>query len=377
MPYERYRNDLQREGFFHDPAQERAILSLQRIYDELLGQPAPPPPPPPARTAKPGLLGRLFGSAREAATPPVPMVRGLYLWGGVGRGKTYLVDTFFAALPLERKRRLHFHQFMYQVHAALRELKGQQEPLKVVARQFAAKARVICLDEFFVSDITDAMLLYGLLRELFAGGVTLITTSNIPPDELYKDGLQRARFLPAIALLKAHLEILNVDGGVDYRLRYLEKAEIYHYPLDERADRVLSEAFEHVSPEPGQWGGELEVEGRLIPTRRQADGVVWFDFKAICDGPRSQADYLEIARCFHSVLISQVPVMDWQMENQARRFLNLVDAFYDHSVKLIISAAAPVTELYQGDKLRFEFQRTISRLQEMQSYDYLAREHLP
>ncbi len=375
MPYERYRNDLQREGFYHDPAQKRAILSLQRIYDELLGQPAPPPPPP-ARAAKPGLLGRLFGPARESP-PPAPMVRGLYLWGGVGRGKTYLVDTFFAALPLERKLRIHFHHFMYQVHAALRELKQQQEPLKVVARQFAAKARVICLDEFFVADITDAMLLYGLLRELFASGVTLITSSNIHPDELYKDGLQRARFLPAIALLKQHLEILNVDGGVDYRLRYLEKAEIYHYPLDEQADRVLSEAFEHVSPEPGEWGGELEVEGRLIPTRRQADGVVWFDFKAICDGPRSQADYLEIARCFHTVLIANIPVMDWQMENQARRFLNLVDAFYDRSVKLIISAAAPVVELYQGDRLRFEFQRTISRLQEMQSHDYLAREHLP
>jgi len=375
MPYERYRNDLQREGFYHDPAQKRAILSLQRIYDELLGQPAPPPPPP-ARAAKPGLLGRLFGPGRESP-PPAPMVRGLYLWGGVGRGKTYLVDTFFAALPLERKLRIHFHHFMYQVHAALRELKQQQEPLKVVARQFAAKARVICLDEFFVADITDAMLLYGLLRELFASGVTLITSSNILPDELYKDGLQRARFLPAIALLKQHLEILNVDGGVDYRLRYLEKAEIYHYPLDDQADRVLSDAFEHVSPEPGEWGRELEVEGRLIPTRRQADGVVWFDFKAICDGPRSQADYLEIARCFHTVLIANIPVMDWQMENQARRFLNLVDAFYDRSVKLIISAAAPVVELYQGDRLRFEFQRTISRLQEMQAHDYLAREHLP
>lgn len=371
MPYERYRNDLQREGFQHDPAQERAIQRLQRIYAELLATPAPAPKPP---AAKKGLLGRLL---QRAADPPLAPVRGLYLWGGVGRGKTYLVDTFYNALPLERKLRLHFHNFMYQVHAALRELKDQQEPLKPVARRFAEQARVICLDEFFVADITDAMLLYGLLRELFAAGVTLVTTSNIPPDELYKDGLQRARFLPAIALIKEHLEILNVDGGVDYRLRYLEKAEIYHCPLDERADGVLSDAFEHVSPEPGEWGGELEVEGRRIPTRRRADGVVWFDFPAICDGPRSAADYIEIARCFHTVLISGVPVMDWRMENQARRFLNLVDAFYDRSVKLIISAAAPATALYQGEKLRFEFQRVVSRLQEMQSHEYLAREHLP
>ena len=368
MPYQRYRKDLQREDFYHDPAQERAIQSLQRIYDELMTAREPPP-------AKAKLLGRLF--KRGQPESPQKPVRGLYLWGGVGRGKTYLVDTFFDALPSERKQRIHFHNFMHQVHGALGKLKDQQYPLTIVARQFAEKARVICLDEFFVSDITDAMLLYGLLKELFASGVTLVTTSNIPPDELYKDGLQRARFIPAIALLKEHLEILNVDGGIDYRLRYLEKAEIYHCPLDERAESILNDAFEHISPEPGHSGGALEVEGRLIPTRRQADGIVWFDFKAICDGPRSQADYIEIARCFHTVLISNIPIMDWQMENQARRFLNLVDAFYDRSVKLIVSAVAPATELYRGQKLQFEFQRTVSRLQEMQSHDYLAREHLP
>lgn len=369
MPYARYRQDLQQEGFVHDPAQERAILHLQRVYDELLAAPSPPPAAP-----KTGLFGRLRHP--KAATAPLP-VRGLYLWGGVGRGKTYLVDTFYDALPLERKRRLHFHPFMYQVHAALRPLRDQAEPLITVARQFAERARVLCLDEFFVADITDAMLLYGLLKELFANGVTLVTTSNIPPDELYKNGLQRARFLPAIELLKQHLEILNVDGGVDYRLRYLEKAEIYHWPLDERADQGLADAFSHVSPEPGRADVELAVESRLIPTRRLADGVVWFDFRAICDGPRSQADYIEIARCFHTVLISNIPVLDWQQENQARRLLNLVDAFYDRGVKLIVSAAAPVLELYQGELLKFEFQRVVSRLQEMQSHDYLAREHLP
>jgi cell division protein ZapE len=321
------------------------------------------------------LLARLAGRDKPAAGPPA--VRGLYLWGGVGRGKTYLVDTFFDALPLERKQRIHFHSFMRAVHAELKQLQNQQDPLRVVARRFAETARVICLDEFFVSDITDAMLLYGLLKELFARGVTLITTSNIEPDGLYRDGLQRARFLPAIALLKQHLDVLNVDGGVDYRLRYLEKAEIYHYPLDERADQILNDLFDHIAPEPGHRGGDVEIEGRYIPTLREADGIVWFNFRAICDGPRGTADYIELARCYHTVLISNLPVMDWQMENQARRFVNLVDEFYDRGVKLILSAAAPVLELYRGEKLKFEFQRTVSRLQEMQSHEYLERPHLP
>jgi cell division protein ZapE len=369
MPYERYRRDLQREGFQHDPAQERAVLYLQKIYEQLVAQPEP------AASKKSGLLARLAGRDKPAAGPPA--VRGLYLWGGVGRGKTYLVDTFFDALALERKQRIHFHSFMRAVHAELKQLQNQQDPLRVVARRFAETARVICLDEFFVSDITDAMLLYGLLKELFARGVTLITTSNIEPDGLYRDGLQRARFLPAIALLKQHLDVLNVDGGVDYRLRYLEKAEIYHYPLDERADQILNDLFDHIAPEPGHRGGDVEIEGRYIPTLREADGIVWFNFRAICDGPRGTADYIELARCYHTVLISNLPVMDWQMENQARRFVNLVDEFYDRGVKLILSAAAPVLELYRGEKLKFEFQRTVSRLQEMQSHEYLERPHLP
>ena len=369
MPYRRYRKDLEREDFQHDPAQEAAILRLQRVYDELTRQ------PPPQVAQKKGLFARLAG--RDRPDPPGKPVRGLYLWGEVGRGKTYLVDAFFDALPFQNKLRIHFHSFMYRVHQELKPLQGQQDPLKTVGRRLADQARVICLDEFFVADITDAMLLAGLLEALFANGVTLVTTSNIPPDELYRDGLQRARFLPAIALLKEHLEVFKLESGTDYRLRYLEQAEIYHCPLDEKADQVLTDAFTHMSPEPGRMGGALEIQGRLIPTRRQADGVVWFDFKAICDGPRSQTDYLEIACCYHTVLISDIPVMDWQMENQARRFLNLVDAFYDRNVKLIVSAAAPVLELYQGAKLKFEYQRTTSRLQEMQSHDYLAREHLP
>ncbi|MDG4561272.1 MAG: cell division protein ZapE [Candidatus Competibacter sp.] len=370
MPYERYRQDLQREGFQHDPAQERAVQSLQKIYDRLMAQPEPAPV-----SKKPGLFARLAGRDKAAAAPSA--VRGLYLWGGVGRGKTYLVDTFVDALPLEHKQRIHFHSFMRAVHAELKALKNQQDPLRVVARRFAEQARVICLDEFFVADITDAMLLYGLLRELFNQGVTLITTSNIPPDDLYKDGLQRARFLPAIELLKQHLDILNVDGGVDYRLRYLEKAEIYHSPLDERAEQILNDVFDNIAPEPGHRGGDVEIEGRYIPTLREADGIVWFNFRAICDGPRGTTDYIEVARCYHTVLISNVPAMDWQMENQARRFINMVDEFYDRGVKLILSAATSPLELYQGEKLKFEFQRTVSRLQEMQSHEYLERPHLP
>lgn len=368
MPYQRYRKDLQQQNLHHDPAQEQAIRHLQRIYDELLTVPSTAPSP------QPGLLKRFLGRKTENTPQPV---RGLYIWGGVGRGKTYLVDTFYDALPLERKSRIHFHRFMYKVHKALGELKDKENPLKIIARQFAEEAQVICLDEFFVSDITDAMLLYGLLRALFVQDVTLVATSNIPPDDLYQDGLQRARFLPAIDLIKQHMEVFHLDGGVDYRLRYLEKAEIYHYPLDDKAERGLDDAFQHVAPEPGKSGGSLTIEGRSIATRRHADGVVWFDFAAVCDGPRSQRDYIEIARCFHTVLISNVPVMDWQMENQARRFLSLVDEFYDRGVKLILSAQASITEIYQGNKLRFEYQRTISRLQEMQSHDYLAREHLP
>lgn len=371
MPYQRYRQDLEREDFRHDPAQERAVLHLQRIYDELMAQPEEVP----AKKAV-GILSRFKGREQTVSTAQAS-VRGLYLWGGVGRGKTYLVDTFVDALPIERKRRIHFHSFMRAVHAELKELKQQEEPLRIVARRFAEQARVICLDELFVSDITDAMLLYGLFKELFAQGITLVTTSNLPPDDLYKDGLQRARFLPAIDLLKQHVEVLNVDGGVDYRLRYLEKVEIYHHPLDERADQILNDAFNHIAPEPGHRGGYLAVEGRQIPTRREADDIVWFDFTAICDGPRGTNDYIEIARCFHTVLISNVPVLDWQMENQARRFVNLVDEFYDRSVNLMISAAAPPHALYAGEKLKFEFQRTISRLEEMQSHDYLERQHIP
>ncbi len=305
--------------------------------------------------------------------------QGLYFWGGVGRGKTYLVDTFYDCLPFEDKMRTHFHRFMKRVHADLKSLSGHKNPLITVASRIAAETRIICFDEFFVSDITDAMILAGLLDELFKQGVTLVATSNIVPDELYKDGLQRARFLPAIELIKKHTETVNVDGGVDYRLRVLEQAELYHYPLGSESFQKMEAAFYALVADKCQASSNrhLEVEGRTIPYVKACEDVIWFTFQALCDGPRSQNDYIELAREFHTVLLSDIPRMGGGQDDQARRFINLVDEFYDRGVKLIMSGEQPLSELYANGKLEFEFQRTLSRLQEMQSHDYLAREHRP
>ncbi len=372
MLYTHYLIDIKKGGFHKDPAQERAIYELQKIYDQLTSQ---------VQIKKARLISTLSGFSKPSASSN-PDLRGLYLWGGVGRGKTYLLDIFSDALPLKSKQRIHFHSFMRNLHAELNKLKNQKEPLQIVARRIAEMAQVICLDELFISDITDAMLLDGLFRGLFANGVTLIITSNTHPDDLYKDGLQRTSFLPAIELIKKHLDILNIDSGIDYRLRHLEKAEIYHYPLNDRAGQVLNAIFDSIvisasNHNHSLTGGILEIEGRFITTVRESDGIVWFSFQEICDGPRSTAEYIEIARCFHTVLISNLPVLDWKMENQTRRFINLVDTFYDRSVKLIISAELPISEIYQGKRLEFEFQRTISRLHEMQSHEYLERPHIP
>lgn len=367
MPLQRYQSDLKRPDFVHDPAQEQAVLALQRVRDALLAGDRVP-----ARPATRSFTTWL--RRRDAAPEPV---RGLYIWGGVGRGKTYLVDTFHDALPIERKMRLHFHRFMQRVHRELGTLRQQPQPLETVAERLAAEARVLCLDEFFVSDITDAMILHGLLKALLARGVTLVATSNIAPRDLYRDGLQRARFIPAIELLERHVDVLHMDGGVDYRLRFLETAEIIHHPLDGRAEEILAESFTTLAPEPGVTDTQLAVEGREIPTRRLADGVVWFAFEAICEGPRSQMDYIEIARCFHTVLISGVPVLDVLREDAARRFISLVDEFYDRGVKLILSMQVAPAHIYQGRRLGLEFARTLSRLAEMQSREYLARPHLP
>lgn len=376
-PLESYESAVASGEIQRDDAQLVAIHHLQTLYENL-NQPER------STGFMSSLLKRVMGDQPSS-------IRGLYFWGGVGRGKTYLMDVFYDSLPFENKSRMHFHRFMRMVHQQLHELQGQKDPLKKIAEQFAARARILCFDEFFVSDITDAMILATLLEELFLRGVVLVATSNVEPQNLYENGLQRRKFLPAIALIEKHTLILNVDGGTDYRLRVLESAEIYHSPLDEDADLGLLKCFVAIAPDEHTDGitglnapkyaesepGQLEIEGRMLKVRRWGDGVAWFHFEALCDGPRSQNDYIELARIFQTVLISDVPQFDSKLEDQARRFISLVDEFYDRNVKLILSAAEPINSLYQGDRLEFEFRRTQSRLQEMQSHEYLAREHKP
>lgn len=346
-----------------DAAQLTALARLDALALTLQQRPAPSP------------IRRL--GERLGLTPPAPPVRGLYLWGSVGRGKTALMDAFHGVLPPGSSTRLHFHRFMGEVHRELASLKQHQDPLRLVAAKLARRARVLCFDEFAVSDIGDAMLLGTLFEHAFAAGVTLVATSNMPPRDLYRDGLQRARFLPAIALLEQHCEVLEVDGGTDYRLRALSRAELYHAPLDAGADESLARSFRSISGQTGAADQTLQIEGRRIATRRLADGVAWFEFAELCEGPRSAADYIEIARLHHSVLISGVPEFHAGRDDAARRFISLVDEFYDRGVKLVLSAEVPLPALYAGKRLAFEFQRTVSRLQEMQTHAYLARAHLP
>jgi cell division protein ZapE len=369
-PLERYRADLQRDGFNYDPAQEMAVKLLQDLYERLVAAWQ-------AEREPKGLASRL--KAVFSASPRRELQKGLYFWGGVGRGKTYLMDNFFESLPFPDKMRAHFHRFMRRVHQELRTLEGCKNPLDIVADRLATEARVICFDEFFVSDITDAMILGTLMQALFDRGVSLVATSNIVPDGLYKDGLQRARFLPAIEMLNKHTLVVNVDGGVDYRLRALEQAELYHSPLGAEADASLLASFESLVPDQAEirTNAEIEVEGRPIVARFVADDVAWFDFMALCDGPRSQNDYIELAKEYHAVLVANVPALGRDSDDQARRFISMVDEFYDRNVKLIISAAQPLAQIYGGGKLNFEFERTTSRLLEMQSQDYLAAPHRP
>lgn len=358
-PMQHYLQELQREDFIEDSAQRMAVEHLQRLFDELvLAQ----------KTAS--FWSKVFGD--KARVP----VRGLYMWGGVGRGKTYLMDIFFDSLPFQQKRRLHFHRFMRHIHQELKQLDGQKNPLKIVAERFANKYRVLCFDEFFVSDIGDAMILATVLQELFDRGVTLVATSNVVPDNLYRDGLQRARFLPAIDMLNRHTLVLNVDGGKDYRLRMLEQLELYHFPADERAEKMIDSNFHQLVADEAELivDADIEIENRPIPFRKKAEDVIWFDFDQICGGPRSSTDYIEISREFQTVLIHGVPNFDAE-DDKARRFISLVDEFYDRSVKLILSAAVSLDKLYSGGCLGFEFERTESRLLEMQSAEYLARAH--
>ncbi|HEY6645177.1 cell division protein ZapE [Povalibacter sp.] len=353
-----YERECARLGYQPDPVQERIVALLDELRSRLI-QPKPR-----------GLLKGLFaGNQRE-------LERGLYIWGSVGRGKTWLMDQFFHSLPFKDKQRSHFHRFMQSVHDELKKHKDRADPLELVAEKIAKKTRVLCFDELFVADIGDAMLLGNLFRGLFDRGVTLVATSNVPPDDLYKEGLQRARFLPAIRLLKENTDVVHVDSDTDYRMRALERASTAFDANDPATPAAIAQLFEAVAGDAGAHA-TLTLNHRRLHPIRLAEDVVWFDFKELCDGPRGQADYIELARCFHTVVLSDIPVLTTELDNQARRFVTLIDEFYDRSVKLIISSAAPVTALYRGSKLAFEFERTGSRLIEMQSQEYLARPHKP
>lgn len=371
-PSGRYQQDLAAGIVRPDPAQANTVVHFQRLYDELLSA---------SKSAAPGGVPIFSWLTRWSAVrnDKVRRVCGLYLHGGVGRGKTYLMDVFFESLPFENKMRTHFHRFMQRVHTELTALKLQKNPLESVARTIAAEARVICFDEFFVSDIADAMILGGLLAHLMEEGVTLVATSNIVPDRLYENGLQRERFLPAIAVLKQHTEVVELDGGVDYRLRSLQQAYIYYSPLGEPADVELLRSFRNLAPDHAvvEERESVEVLGRQIMSRMSADDVIWFDFADLCGGPRSAYDYIELARLYHAILLSNVPQLGADKDDMARRFVSLVDELYDRNVKLIISADVPLLQLYAGSSLTFVFERTRSRLLEMQSHDYLGREHRP
>lgn len=366
-----YRHALENGEYQPDDVQQQAVIRLDAIYQSFISH---SPAPPATGKGFFGKLNKLMSKGKEQVRQPVS---GLYMWGGVGRGKTWLMDMFFQAIPGKRKQRLHFHRFMLRVHQELTELQGQSDPLQTVANRFKSETDLLCFDEFFVSDITDAMLLGTLIEALFARGITLVATSNIPPDELYRNGLQRTRFLPAIALIKQHCEVMNVDAGVDYRLRTLTSAHLWMMPLNQATSQEMERMFIALSGSARADKPVLDINHRQLPTLGVANGVVAMDFNILCGEGRSQHDYIELSRRFHSVLLYDVPVMIYKSEDQARRFLALVDEFYERHVKLVISAEISLFEIYQGAKLKFEYQRCVSRLQEMQSEEYLKLPHLP
>lgn len=346
-------------GMVLDEAQLRAADKLQRLYDALRD----------SEEKQFHFIHRLLGKKQRR-------IRGLYLWGGVGRGKSFLMDAFFTCAPLTLKIRVHFHRFMQDVHAELDTIKHHADPLVIVAQRIAKQAHLICFDEFHVSDIADAMLLGRLLRELLQQGVVLVATSNHKPDELYMHGLQRSHFLPAIALIKEQLDVVEIDAGIDYRLRMQKDAKTYHFPHDEAATTSLANTFANISGGRGVNHAVLEIEGRNISTIRAAPGLAWFDFYALCSSPRGQADYIEIARRFHTVLISGIPGLMSEHSAEARRFAWLVDVLYDNSVKLIVSAHAPLQDLFQEGPNANEFDRTVSRLAEMQTCQFMEQADL-
>ncbi len=375
-PSSLYRAGVDRGEWDDDPAQRVALEALDRLHAELLAWP------------RPGLLARMLGRGAQ------PAPRGLYLWGGVGRGKTFLVDLFHQGLPLPEvrgetlatatfdgrdpipgKRRTHFHRFMRSVHDQLRTHAGERDPLATIVRAWRRRLRVLVLDEFFVSDIGDAMILARLLERMFAEGIVLVTTSNIEPSGLYRDGLQRARFLPAIELIERHCQVVHLDSDSDYRLRALTRSPVYRTPLDAGSDAWLETRWRELGGDAAHRDAGIDIEGRRIPVRARCKGMAWFDFDALCEGPRGTTDYIEIAREFHTVLLGGIPTFDERRNDAARRFVHLVDELYDRHVNLVCTADAPPPLLYAGGRLAAAFERTSSRLIEMQSADYLAAGH--
>ena len=361
-PTTRYQEGVSAHRWSSDPAQLAVLPEFDRMQAALCA----------STETNNGLFGRLKSLLGAEERQVVP---GLYLWGSVGRGKTFLMDLFAASLPRGTVLRRHFHRFMGEVHESLRDLGERQDPLVDVAAGIAARCRVLCLDEFLINDIGDAMILANLLDALFARGVTLVTTSNTAPANLYKDGLQRARFLPAIALIEQHCHVVEMASSHDWRLRALAQAPVYLTPPGAEAERALGRIFNNQASGSIQQDGALQINGRDIPYRKRADNILWFDFDALCEGPRAVADYIALAKAGPAIIISNVPQFTIYSEDAAKRFVQLVDEFYDRHVKLVLSAAAPITELYDGERLRAEFGRTESRLIEMQSKDYLALEH--
>ena len=349
------RRALRERGHAPDAAQSAALRRLQRAFDAWVAY----------KSRRSSAVRRLL------VHPELP--RGLYMWGGVGRGKSMLMDAFFVTVPVVRKTRLHFHEFMREVHRELAALQGIQDPLRELARRIARRFRLICFDEFHIADVTDAMILDRLLEGLFDEGVVLMATSNFHPDALYPDGLHRDRILPAIERIKRHMEVIQVDAGTDYRLRAMRALTLYHTPLGAAADAAMEQAFELLA-EAADEDPTLHIEHRELVALRRAGGVIWFDFQTLCNTPRSQNDYLEIAADFHTVLVSDVPLMPPELASSARRFTLLVDVLYDRNVKLVLSAAVAPAQLYQAGPLAHEFERTVSRLLEMQTDAYLERE---
>ena len=363
-PLTRYQEDIDSGHICPDSGQRRVVEALQHLATELNS----------GSQSTRRWWQRFLNIALDKSTRHI---QGIYLWGGVGRGKTYLMDLFYDCVVRPDKERTHFHRFMQQIHLELQKFQGTKDPLVQVANVIAARSRLLCFDEFFVVDIGDAMLLAGLLKALQDRGVIIVTTSNAHPDDLYKNGLQRERFLPAIAMLKQSMKIIEIEQGTDYRLRSLSQARLYHYPIDSETQFRLGQVFDELAPDKStiELDCKIPILQREIPALRCSNDVVWFEFAALCDGPRSAFDYVELAKLFHAIIISNMPQLTDQSADLVRRFVSLVDELYDRRVKLIIAAEAPISSLYVGQSLAFEFERTRSRLLEMQSHAYLAHEH--